>query len=544
MTCQYKRQKSKTTGRLITVQIYSFFVSEVKTSMFLTAFLTFFVIICSILSFLYHRNFNYWTRFKNVPSVPGRIFSGNVIDFLTFKTNFGFHLKTIYDDEKFTSAPVVGVYGLYKPSLLIRDPDIIKSVLIKDFDRFHDRFAKIDYHHDPLGGQMMLFADYPLWKEMRTKLSPTFTSGKLKNMYPLIQQVGENMVKFLDSKPSVFQVEVKDLCARFTTDVIATTVFGFQSNSLANPAEDFYKQLRLLNYFTWRRSFDFIIVLFASQLTRIMGAKILYPETEHFLRSAITQAVREREACIGGEKRNDIIDTFVKLKQEAEQRGERNIEQLMECLIAQAGIFMVGGFDTSSTTMSNALLELAKDTSVQKKLREETKEAFVEGNGEISYEALNKLTYLEMVINETLRLYPVLAVLERQHATAGGKEPYSLQPYCDFNLPDGMPVFIPVFGLHYDTKYWSNPKKFDPERFSPENKPLINPMVYLPFGNGPHNCIGSRLAMMQVKAGLFYILKDHLVRVCDRTELEPTFDPKLNALQVKGGIHLEIVKDE
>lgn len=91
---------------------------------------------------------------------------------------------------------MVGVYGLYKPGLLIKDPDIVKSVWIKDFDSFHDRFVKNDYHHDPLGAQMIFFVEYNLWKEMRTKLSLIFSSGKLKNMYPLIQAVGQNIVSF------------------------------------------------------------------------------------------------------------------------------------------------------------------------------------------------------------------------------------------------------------------------------------------------------------------------------------------------------------
>ncbi|XP_061399969.1 cytochrome P450 6g1-like, partial [Musca vetustissima] len=497
--------------------------------MFITGFL---IIILTILIFLYHRNFSYWTRVKNVPSVPGRIFSGNLLDFLSFKTNFGFHLKTIYDDVKFANAPVVGVYSLYKPCLLIRDPDIIKSVLIKDFDCFHNRFVKLDYEHDPLGAQMMFFADYPLWKEMRTKLSSTFTSGKLKYMYPLIQQVGENMQNYLESQGAVFQTEMKDLCARLTTDMIATTVFGFQSNSVQNPSEDFHKEVRYLSHFTWRRALDFLVVLFAPKLTRPLGTKILFPETEQFLRTTITQAVQQRESSQGGEKRNDVIDIFVKLKQDAMERGEQNIDKFMECLIAQAGIFMVGGFDTSSTTISNALLELAKQPELQTKLRQEIKDALAEGDGEISYEAFGKLTYMEMVINETLRIYPVLPVIDRQYATPPGKQPFSLKPHCDFTLPEGMPVLISPYALHYDPKYWPNPQKFDPERFSPENKSQINPMVFLPFGNGPHNCIGARLGMMQVKAGLLYILKNHYVRVCERTKLEPKFDAKQTTLQV------------
>lgn len=69
-------------------------------------------------------------------------------------------------------------------------------------------------------------------------------------------------------------------------------------------------------------------------------------------------------------------------------------------------------------------------------------------------------------------------------------------------------------------------------------------MIYMPFGMGPHNCIGNRLAMLQIKCGLVYLLRNHHVRVCEETVLQPEFDAKSFVLQFKGGVQLEIVKDE
>lgn len=86
--------------------------------------------------------------------------------------------------------------------------------------------------------------------------------------------------------------------------------------------------------------------------------------------------------------------------------------------------------------------------------------------------------------------------------------------------------------------------KFDPDRFSPENKKSLNPMIYLPFGGGPHNCVGARLGYLQVKTAVVYILKNHIVQVCSETNLNVEFNTKAFILQTKGGIHLEIVKDD
>lgn len=422
-----------------------------STDMILSVTLTLLLVLVTTLTLFLRKQFRYWTQYKTVPSVPGQIFSGNFRDFIQFKTNFNYHLKTIYDDPKFADAPVIGVYDMYKPGLLIKDPDIVKSILIRDFDKFHDRFPKNDYHHDPLGAQMIFFAEYSLWREVRTKLNPVFASSKLKHMYPLIKRTGENIANYLSQQSHVHRVDMKDFSSRFTTDAMDKTMFGgfFKSNSLLSCSEELHKAVLRLTYFSTRRGFNFAIAAFATKLTRLLGCKILFPETERFLRLNIPEAVAERERL--GEKRCDMIDAFVKMKQEASQKGI-NLTKFMEVLEAQAGFIMVAGFETSSTTMSNCLLELAKHPEEQKKLRDEIQQVYREANGDVTYEDMSKLIYMEMVINETLRLYPVLPMIARQYHTPAGKEPYSLMPYCDFTLPEGMPIYISSYSLHHDAE--------------------------------------------------------------------------------------------
>ncbi|XP_075167036.1 cytochrome P450 6g1-like [Haematobia irritans] len=491
----------------------------------------------------YKIQFSYWQRRRAVPSVPGKVFSGKLGDFLSFKTNFAYQLKTIYDDPEFVDQPVVGVYGLYRPSLLIRDPDLIKSILVRDFEYFRDRFRDMDLKSDPIGASGIFFTRYSLWKEVRSKLSPLFTTAKLKMMFGLIQNVAENMEQHLLKQTTrVQRVEMKDFCARYMTDIVATTLLGFQSNSVENPTEDLNMEIRRLTAFDVKLAINYVLCFFVPKLAKLYGAKLIHPETELFLKTSVTKAIEGRE--LSKEKRFDMIDLLVKLKKEAMEAG-RNMIDVMNSLIAQAGVFVVGGFETSSTTMSNALLELAKHPEIQEKLKQEIRSTLnqVEGS-KLSYEDINQFEYLDMIIHETLRLYPVFPILERVHKTPEGKnEPYSLKPYCDYTLPEDMTVFISVFGLNYDPKYWINPSKFDPERFSPANKDLLNSQVSLSFGMGPKNCIGIRLAMLQLKCGLIYLLKEHHVRLCEDTLLQPEFNAKSVVLQVKGGIHLEIVKD-
>ena len=96
------------------------------------------------------------------------------------------------------------------------------------------------------------------------------------------------------------------------------------------------------------------------------------------------------------------------------------------------------------------------------------------------------LPYMTAAIQETLRLYPVLPFLDRVCVSDGG---YSLEPYSSFVVPKGMPVYIPFYCYQTDPQYYPEPEKFQPERFL--DKANVNEYTYMPFGTGPHNCIGE-----------------------------------------------------
>jgi cytochrome P450 len=134
------------------------------------------------------------------------------------------------------------------------------------------------------------------------------------------------------------------------------------------------------------------------------------------------------------------------------------------------------------------------------RLYEEVKSA-VDANGEINYEMLAKLPYLDAVISETLRLYPPARRLDRETTTV-----YKLAD-TGIELYKGQVVHIPVYALHHSEEYYPNAERFNPDRFLPENRHQITPYTYLPFGGGPRNCIGMRFALMEAKLGLAQIVQ-------------------------------------
>lgn len=105
-------------------------------------------------------------------------------------------------------------------------------------------------------------------------------------------------------------------------------------------------------------------------------------------------------------------------------------------------------------------------------------------------------------------------------------------------IPRGTPIFIPVGGLHHDPQYYPEPDKFDPERFTEENKAKRHHFAYLPFGEGPRICIGMRFGMMQTRLGLITLIKDYEIKPCAKTEVPLKMDPKSFLTTTLGGIWL------
>ncbi|KAH8401423.1 hypothetical protein KR009_005357 [Drosophila setifemur] len=493
----------------------------------------------------FQRNHTYWQR-KGIPFIPPTPIIGNTKAAFKLENSFGMHLSEIYNDPRVQGEAVVGIYAVNKPALVIRDLELIKSVLIKDFNRFHNRYGQCDPHRDPLGYNNLFFVRDTHWKDIRNKLTPVFTSGKLKQMYTLMQEIGCDLEAALhrhgEKSSGKFITEIKEICAQFSTDSIATIAFGIRANSLQNPNAEFRNHGRDIFKFTLKRAKDVSIAFFLPKLVSLLRVQFFTPGFAQFMRSTIGHVMEERERT--GATRNDLIDVLVGLRKEAKEEPTKpHYARDQDFLVAQAGVFFTAGFETSSSTMSFALYQLAKHPEMQQRLREEINEALVEGGGNLSYEKIHSLEYLAMVVDEILRLYPVLPFLDRQYESIKGQPDLSLKPFYDFSYENDTPVFIPVFGLQRDPKYWTNPDQFDPERFSAENRKNIVSMSYLPFGSGPHNCIGSRIGLLQTKLGLVHLLKNHSVRDCAETIKEIKFDPKGFVLQAVGGLNLEVVND-
>ena len=150
-----------------------------------------------IASYLYFtRNFKFWQK-RGIPYVKPTPFVGNFKECAFQKVNIGKYLQHIYEEH--SDKPYVGIFSFDKPILLIRDLELVKNILVKDFQYFIDRITSFDEKLDPLASKSLFTIKGQLWRHRRTNLTPVFTSGKMKMMFYLVDTCGKELADCLES---------------------------------------------------------------------------------------------------------------------------------------------------------------------------------------------------------------------------------------------------------------------------------------------------------------------------------------------------------
>ncbi|KAK7870597.1 hypothetical protein R5R35_009101 [Gryllus longicercus] len=494
-----------------------------------------------------------WThgyfRSRGLPFSSPLPFLGNMAPLTFGSLSFNDYAEKMY--YQFQDYSVFGIFQFMTPVVFVRDPEIIKKLAVKDFDHFVDHQTLLTEKLDPLMAKNLFALRGQEWRDMRATLSPAFTASKMRNIFKLVDQCGCQTVEFLKeeirkSPLKVYEADMKDFFTRFTNDVIATTAFGIQCDSLRDRRNAFYVMGRDLTNTKGLRTLLFLGYLLSPKLMEILNLPFIPPKVRDFFHGSVHETIRERQKQ--GIFRPDMLQLLMQaragqLKAEAGDEeevvtGARKLQLTDTDITAQAVIFFFAGFDTVSTLMCFSALELARQPGVQQRLQRDVDAAVERSGGQLTYETVQDLKYLDMVLNEVLRLYPPVAFLNRKCVADYTIEATGNLPSYTIKKEDI--VWFAASALHRDPKYWSNPNVFDPERFSEENKANIKPFTYMPFGVGPRLCIGSRFALMETKIALAHILH-HFSFVCTgKTPKVVKFAKRDFNASVEGGFWLGI----
>ncbi|KOB71358.1 Cytochrome P450 Cyp6b29 [Operophtera brumata] len=479
------------------------------------------------------RTFNHW-KSRGIIGPEPLPFFGNLKETALRRKNITDVYKKFYDE--FPNEKVVGMYRMTTPSLVLRDLDAIKNVMIKDFDVFVDR--GVEFSKEGLGSNLF-HSDGDTWRVLRNRFTPLFTSGKLKNMLHLMTERGESFLEYVGKvcgqQPDH---EVHQLVQKYTMSTISACAFGLDIDTIHDQIDTLKRIDELIfnsNYF------EELDILYPGILKKLNTS--LFPAfVTNFFYDLVNKVITERNGVAGNRK--DFMDLILEMRQQGEVYGtKRNVDNKQlsveltdDVIAAQAFVFYAAGYETSATTMCFLLYELAKNPDIQEKLHTEIIEVLKRHEGNMTYETLQDMTYMDKVFDETLRMYPIVDPVQR-NALIDYKVPGT-----DIVIEKGTTVFVSISGIHHDAKYYPNPEKFDPERFSAENSRDRNYCAYMPFGVGPRNCIGMRFAKVQSRVCISKLLSKFRVEMSKNTPAQVKMNPKRNLMGPNGGIPLRIVK--
>ncbi|CAL8298306.1 unnamed protein product [Merluccius merluccius] len=423
---------------------------------------------------------------------------------------------------------VWGQFDGRAPLLMIADPDLLKAVLVKEcYSTFTNRRVFAKELFGPLKDGMTMVED-DKWKRIRSTVSPSFTSGRLRQIFPIVERYADRLVKTIDEKLLGQSVDVKKFVASYSMDVMASAAFSVDTDTTNNPESTLSIQLKNLLKFKIWPFFVLFVLPFTVPLFSLIGLSLMNKHSVDFFYKLIKRFKHEHKDD------KSVHSDFLQLMIESEIQ-ESDIKDGVEPskgltdpeILSQAFIFLFGGYDTTSTTLAYILYSMALNPDVLRTLQHEIDVNFPK-DSPVSYEALMNMEYLDNVMSESMRLLPTAPRLERvckKNIRLNG-----------IDIPKGTVVGAPVNCLHRDPRYWSSPEVFKPERFSKDSGEDINPYAYMPFGLGPRNCVGMRFALMVMKMILVRFLQDHSVETCKDTlvplEFNMFFIPK-NPVKLK-----------
>ncbi|EDS44710.1 cytochrome P450 6a9 [Culex quinquefasciatus] len=373
--------------------------------------------------------------------------------------------------------------------------------------------------------------------ELPNKLSPTFTSGRIKMTFPLVVEVCKQFCDHLEEVvQGVNEVEMHDLLSRYTIDVIGTCAFGIECNSFRDPDNEFRRYGKIA--FDKLPHSPLVVYLMKAfrKYANALGMKMLHEDVSSFFSNVVRDTIDYREK--NNVVRNDFMDLLLKLKNTGrlEEAGEEIGKLSFDEIAAQAFIFFNAGFDTSSTAMTYTLYELAMNREAQEKARKCVLDIFAANGGQLTYESVANMGYLDQCISETLRKHPPVAILERN-----ADKDYRI-PDTDLVIAKGRKIMVPIFAMHHDEEHFPDPEAYKPERFSPEEVAQRDPYCYLPFGEGPRICIGMRFGQIQARVGLANLLRRFRFSVCDRTQIPVKYSRTNFILGPANGVWLKVEK--
>ena len=398
-----------------------------------------------------------------------------------------------------------------KRNFLIKKPDHIYEITVRQADKFH----KPQDYTDPLRGLArflgngLLTSDGAFWRKQRKLVAPAMHTQR-------ITKYADTMVfytvQMLEGWAGKQELDVDDAMMRATLQIVAKTLFNADVSQDAGRVSNAMAVLQEMN---------------GNNITLESLLPTWIP-TPRRRREAL--AVRDLDEIIYGiirERRKSSEDTgdllsmlLLSLDEDGQGMSDKEVRD-------EAVTMFLAGHETTANALNWTWVLLAQNPEVEARLHEELDRVLA---GRVpSLADLRQLPYTEMVIKESMRLYPP--------AHGFGRVAIEDVEVDGYVIPKGSDVNIVTYAVHRDSRWWDDPEAFRPERFSPENEANIRKYSYIPFGAGPRVCIGNSFAQMEAHLMLATIAQRYQLRLAPGQVVQPN---PLITLRPKGGLHMRL----
>lgn len=360
------------------------------THTLLVQYLSIFLISVLTVFYLYYQYcYTYWKR-KGIFSLPPTFPTGNLGKSGIGQKSVFVQTREIHDEIKAKGQRYGGIYCFNGPVFMAVDPEIVKSVLQADFDHFVDRGIFVNEKKYTLSNHSFAITGQK-WKNRRVKLTPAFTTGKIKSMFNIMMAKCQLVTKILNSKDQESVVDMKDLLLKLGMDIIGSAALGIDCDILQKTESDFATFAhKVYHPPIWK----LFLLLFQEGLQNPGNlSKLSYSDrsVEKFLYQVVTKTIGYRD-------QNKIHRAdFLNILMEMRQKGFS-----LEDIVGEVWLLFAVGFETASSTMTYCIHELAYNQDIQNNLRKEIQENLGNDSTKYTYEGLSGLKLLDKVIKGTV----------------------------------------------------------------------------------------------------------------------------------------------
>lgn len=373
--------------------------------------------------------------------------------------------------------------GRTKHVILSRDNEVAEYILQKHQKNFQKSELQTKFISKYLG-KGLLTANGDFWLKQRRLIQPAFHKQKMNQLVGYMQHTIVNELKDL---PEEKEVPSFPLMNSLAFNVVAKSLFHIgtieeKMNRLKIIIHDvqsfLIKEIRVPHKAWWYR--------ISGQVRKHQDMAL---ETDAIIGEIIEQRIKS------GESYNDLLDMLLETRYE--DTGETMSTQQ---LIDEIKILFIAGHETTANALTFTLHLLGNHPEIQQKALEEILE--IESQTDDVVEQLQKMTYINAVINESMRLYPPAWITDRENIAD--------DELLGYKIKEGTLIGVSFYELHRNPKYWESPEEFNPGRFMGEQKKNSYQYFY-PFGAGPRMCIGLGFAMYEMCLTLSYLIKKYKV---------------------------------